>query len=1071
MLIGRTAQLEKLERLLSKAVLGHGGLCVLYGEPGIGKTRLAAEVAERALERGFAVTWGRASETGGAPVYWPWIELLAELHDDGPPPPLGVLGREVPRGQPGSDEGMHLDPARERFELFQSVASFLRERAKPTPLLIVFDDLHMADIASLELLAFVLRRLHGSRIALIATSRDAEARVPAIAEVVTRIFRQGEVLTLPAFSTAEVEAAVASKLGATDRALSAALFELTQGNPLFLHETLHVVAARAGPRSLVELRGLAVTGGALTLVRERLSGADPDLVSLLEVASVLGREVSTPLLAEVAKRSLLELELCLDAAAQRGILVRRDQDRWAFAHVLVREAFYGGLPPERRAALHADAARALERRVEKGHTGDLSSLAHHAFCALPLGDAAQASRLARRAAESARRQLAYDEAVTTLNRALIVCDRFEIPDQERAEVELALGWTSTESGQIEQGRDFFRRVSQSARKVGDARLLARAALGQGGAYVFGEIRDELVTTLKEALDALGSSIDPEDVRLRARLLARLAAALTPSRTTPHEPLKLARSALSMIANEVNLRTCVDVDVGAGAALSAFAPPGECIPVNERLLGNARLVGDRVLELRALTRLACDYLESGNMAAAAGANSARRALGDAMGHPRYAWQSPLIRSMHAMPEGQFDACEAAIVEARAMAADAEDESALRCIEAHQFFLLLLAGRSEALRAQEAAMLRVVTLLTPTHRAIIGGTVAARTGDNLRALAWLRSIGRDASSWSRLWRSILTEAALLCGARELYEPLYASFAAEQSPSVCSGPFAFVCLPSIAYSRGIAAFALSRPEEGMKECERALSFARGLAARAHTAWIELGWGEGLGAAPAACEHLEQALALASELEMPDVARRARAGLERIARPAATAPVTLTPVITPTTDGREWAIARAGRELRLKSVRGLPMLRRLLENPDQEIHVLDLAVETAPGSALPRFDLGDAGPVLDPRARREYGARLAELRAELADAEQLQDQGRAERLRGEIAALNQQLSAALGLRSRERRAGSAAERARIVVQRRVREAIRKIADHDAELGRHLDWTVRTGTFCSYEPEGRKIR
>ena len=1073
MLIGRTEQLEKLERLLAKAALGHGGLCVLYGEPGIGKTRLAGEIAERALDRGFLVTWGRASETGGAPAYWPWIELLATVGADDSRSPGRLLGLAATATRPVPGEGMHLDPERDRFELFQSVASFLRERAKQAPLLIVFDDLHRADVASLKLLAFVLRRLQGSRIALIATARDAEARAPGIAELFTPILREGEVLVLPAFSKAEVEQAVTGKLGDTDRALSAALFELTQGNPLFLLETLHAVAARAGPISLLEVRELAVSGGVLALVRERLSGAGPDLVSLLETAAVLGREIRSALLAEISENSLQQVEQALEAASQRGILVRRDQDCWAFAHVLVREALYGELPPTRRASLHAAAARAFERRVEKGYADDLPSLAHHAFCALPGGDALEASRFARRAAESARSQLAYDEAVVILNRALTIGDRFELPYHERAEVELALGWAVTESGQIDRGRDLFRRVSRAARELSDARLLARAALGQGGAYVFGEIREELVTTLKEALEALGSSTDLEHMRLRARLLARLAAALTPSRTTPDEPLILARRALSMAADETDLRTRVDVDVGSGAALSAFAPPGECIPVNERLLGNSRLIGDRVLELRALTRLACDYLEIGNLAAAEGVSAARSSLGDAMGHPRYRWQSPLIRSMQAMPAGQFDACEAAILEARRIAAEAEDESALRCIEVHRFFVLLLAGRSELLVTQEAATLRVLAKMTdaPSRQALISGVIAARSGDRIRARAQLGAIGLIASSWSRLWRSTLTEAALLCGAREVYEPLYASFTPEQSPSVCSGPFAFVCLPSIAYFRGITALALARSDEGKAECARALTSARGIGARAHVAWIELGWGEGLGAEPAAREHLERALDIASELDMPDVARRARTGLEQVVPSVAPQPAFSTPVITPTEDGREWSIARAGRELRLKSVRGLPMLRRLLENPHQEIHVLDLAVETAPGAGSPRFDLGDAGPVLDPRARREYAARLAELRVELAQAEQLQDSGRTQRLRDEIAALNRELSAALGLRSRERRAGSAAERARIVVQRRVREAIKRIADHDAELGRHLDWTVRTGTFCAYEPEGRKNR
>jgi non-specific serine/threonine protein kinase len=111
----------------------------------------------------------------------------------------------------------------------------------------------------------------------------------------------------------------------------------------------------------------------------------------------------------------------------------------------------------------------------------------------------------------------------------------------------------------------------------------------------------------------------------------------------------------------------------------------------------------------------------------------------------------------------------------------------------------------------------------------------------------------------------------------------------------------------------------------------------------------------------------------------------------------------------------------------------------------------------------------VIDPRAREAYTKRIAELREELAEAEQWRDGARALRIRAELEALTQQIAAATGLGGRARRAGSAAERARVTVQRRIREVIKKIAERDADLGRHLGRAVRTGTFCLYDPEGRK--
>jgi hypothetical protein len=147
--------------------------------------------------------------------------------------------------------------------------------------------------------------------------------------------------------------------------------------------------------------------------------------------------------------------------------------------------------------------------------------------------------------------------------------------------------------------------------------------------------------------------------------------------------------------------------------------------------------------------------------------------------------------------------------------------------------------------------------------------------------------------------------------------------------------------------------------------------------------------------------------------------------------------------------------------------MVARLVDHPGRELHVLDLAAEPEDESAV--VDRGDAGEVLDAKAREAYQRRIVELRAKIEEADRFADVGGADRARRELDMLIQQLSSAVGFGGRARRVGSAAERARIMVQRRVREAIKKIAEHEPELGRHLDWAIRTGIFCAYEPMGRK--
>jgi hypothetical protein len=173
---------------------------------------------------------------------------------------------------------------------------------------------------------------------------------------------------------------------------------------------------------------------------------------------------------------------------------------------------------------------------------------------------------------------------------------------------------------------------------------------------------------------------------------------------------------------------------------------------------------------------------------------------------------------------------------------------------------------------------------------------------------------------------------------------------------------------------------------------------------------------------------------------------------------------------EGDYWTLVYAGVTGRLKDMKGLHYLVRLLEHPAQELHVLDLLGQTMNAAFYEpevRGALRAAGlPLLDATAKASYRGRLAELREDLAEAERYHDTGRAEQARDEIEALTQQLAAAVGLGGCDRSTGSAAERARTTVTHRLRAVIRRIAHHYPGLGDHLATRVRTGTFCSYQPD-----
>jgi hypothetical protein len=182
---------------------------------------------------------------------------------------------------------------------------------------------------------------------------------------------------------------------------------------------------------------------------------------------------------------------------------------------------------------------------------------------------------------------------------------------------------------------------------------------------------------------------------------------------------------------------------------------------------------------------------------------------------------------------------------------------------------------------------------------------------------------------------------------------------------------------------------------------------------------------------------------------------------------------------EGDVWRITYEGTTIRIRHSRGMALLSHLLQNPGQELHVqaLDALVpsagagdrtpvnpDTLPADGM-SFGLGDAGPVIDDRAKADYRHRLADLRTELEDAERCNDPRRAAAARAEIEQLGDELRAATGLGGRVRRASSDADRMRIAVTRRIRAAIEQLGKLHPALGEHLEASVRTGFTCCYSP------
>ena len=177
---------------------------------------------------------------------------------------------------------------------------------------------------------------------------------------------------------------------------------------------------------------------------------------------------------------------------------------------------------------------------------------------------------------------------------------------------------------------------------------------------------------------------------------------------------------------------------------------------------------------------------------------------------------------------------------------------------------------------------------------------------------------------------------------------------------------------------------------------------------------------------------------------------------------------------DGEYWTLSFAGRVSRVRDAKGLHHLAHLLRHPHVSVTAAELLYAIEPAGDAPAHrealravaSLGDAGALLDPQAKRAYRERIADLRAELAEAEQFNDAGRSAAARTEIEHLNEQLAAAVGLGGRDRKASSAAERARLTVTKRIRDALARIHRIHPELGVYLARTIRTGHLCAYVPD-----
>jgi hypothetical protein len=1086
--VGRDHEIGDVSAAFDDALAGRGALFLLVGGAGIGKTRLADELGERARRQGLVPYWGRCWETGGAPVYWPWIQILRELARDQPGAELlaaagrgaGAVAQLVPElGVPPGGESAEPDPAQARFRLFDAVTSLLKAASRTRPLYLVLDDLHVADPSSLALLHFLARNLRGMRALVVGTYRPEEAQPSGEAgRALADVAREGTYLPLVPLERGEIGEMVARLSGrAADPALVEAITRTTEGNPLFVDELLRLLLQR-GDSAAGAGAPLPVPETIREVIRRRTGRLPAETRALLGVASVIGRDFPLATLALLADRPPAAALETLAPAEAAGAIVATEAGGFRFSHVLVRETLYHDLPVERRAAMHLGLASLLAARGGEA----LAEEAHHRLAALPAGDADAATAAVHRASERAMAMLAFEDAAALLESArAALAGAGRLGAKESFELRLSAGLAFMRAGQGDRGRALCAAAAAEARALGDGDRLARAALGYGAELMLAQNDRTLIELLTEALAIL--PLGPSGTR--AQVMARLASAEMPS-PEPDAPMQMARDALAM-ARDVGAGDDVvrAVLYFAGSALADYGEPAERAALSEELARRARAAGDKVQLLRAECRLVFDHLEAGEIDKSQRSAEAYAAVAAEFRQGRHLWPVALIRAMYATVAGRAAEAADQLAEARTIASTDAEPITGAVLGWHAMAQVIAFERTGEVEAVMAELER--RFMLPSHakiaRALIDfarAQLLGRFSDDpleidrqLGLLPWEVPFFRSESSTLMS----AAEAIAVAGNTKLAALLYPMMKAGVHRVGSTGRSGFACSGPGERALALYAGTLGRLDEAIELLERAVARDEQLGFRLFIGETR-GWQAHYLAKRRGPGDVERARACLSEADhaarvydLPRLAARiarTRVELEAEAAPApdvgqptpAPARSPVGPRFSLVREGDYWAVSAGTVTVRIRDARGMQMLAELVASPGREMHAL--ALMGADGEA---GDTGDAGELLDAEAVAEYRERVRDLEDQIAEAESWSDPGRAARARAERDAIASELSRGVGLGGRARRAGAAAERARVNVQRRIRGAIKKIGESLPELAAYLDRAVRTGTFCSYEP------
>ncbi|ROP35227.1 ATP-binding protein [Saccharothrix texasensis] len=719
-LIGRDHSAGVLRAEVERAAGSHGGLVLVAGEAGIGKTTLVTGAAEQARRVGAVVLGGACWDSDSAPGYWPWVQVIRALRraatvqewESVDPGPLAVLLGEAPA-----------EHTPESFPLYDAVTTALVAVSQHRPVVVVLEDLHWADPASLKLLEFAAQHTWFERVLLVGTYRDneVEAGDHPLRPLMTPLLSRAATVALAGLSPVEVGELMARTAGREpEPGLVAEVHLRTGGNPFFVEQTARLWHGGAPVT--------AIAPGVRDALRRRLSLLPAQVGELLTTAAVLGHEFHRKVLAATASLPVPAVDRLLDQAAQARLVLGLGGGRFSFAHDLVRETLYGSLSDVD--ARHAAVVRALD--------GDLADqvapveLARHAHLA---GDRLAADRavdLIVAAARDASRRMAVEEAAGHYRRAL---ERAE-GVRRRVAVALELGNELYHCAEPAEARRVFHEAAGWARELADPTPFAFVALA---VYRFAEEEGRAAALVREAYARLVGPPPDAPPEVLAREISLHAT-------------EMARGGDDDDALASGLWAVHDTTLGIGNAEQRLALIDELLTVSRRS-------GDHTVEHFATSFRWVALVELGDPRYVDQVH-AFVALSERLGMSRFNFSAAIDQSIIAVMQGRFAEAEALL--AKAIELGASRHIGFRMMYLHLRWALLLPQGRFAELDELAPEILASNYSVP---GLPAGIAALERGDVATARVHVEQDDRSQPYFEPLWLRFRAQFAHAAGDREL------------------------------------------------------------------------------------------------------------------------------------------------------------------------------------------------------------------------------------------------------------------------------------------------------------------